>query len=177
MTDGRFRMGNLETRDIKQRSGIGVTSLLVLYGIALCLPSLYESGGGGPVGVGARWFYGFHCAGILPYVMVAPPWWANPCFFLGLVLLVSKVPQSAFWCGVLGTLLASGTFAMVWNGLTGWVGMFQGGTPHTFPLGPGFFAWLGCMLGLTWMGRAASLRDAQESSAVENPAPPVASSR
>ncbi len=118
-----------------------------LYLLSLCLPAMRISG------EPRKWYWGIQCLTYVPYVMTGLPWWANPCFLLGLTLLFLGRRRGAFWCGVFGALLASGTIFLVLPDLAAWISAMSSGLEKTFPLGPGYFVWLASMIGLTWSAK------------------------
>ena len=101
--------------------------LLSAYLTSLCLPALYDS----------RMFWGIECLGALPIVMIAPPWWANPLFFAGIVHLANGKYRNAFWFGIGASALVMAMPVMQFGDL--W---------RHCPYGPGWFLWLSCMFGL-----------------------------
>ena len=137
--------GPFEAKNLRQ-FGLGL-----VYFISLFFPALFLGGSPGPVGAGDKWMMGHECLGFfpdlgfLPYIVLIPPWWANPCFFVGMVCLVQERRRCAFWCGVVATLLSLGTMLIAMRELSGWIA----GRTKSFPYGPGYFLWLSCMVGLT----------------------------
>lgn len=130
------------------RQAVPVLCVVGLYLLALCLPALRETGGSGWASTSARWYWGFECLGYVPIVMVAIPWWANPCFFIGLILLGFGHRRGVFCCGVVGTLLAAGTVFMVLPQFTAWISGMGAEYDKPCPFGPGYVAWLMSMVGL-----------------------------
>ena len=109
---------------------IGQFWLIVFFLISLCLPSLYmvpERGAqwfNRPTG----WVWGIVCLSF-PVAWLFPPWWANPCFFVGMVSLRQNRATLAFRCGVLAIFLSVST-----------VVVFSESDVSSF--GPGYFLWL-----------------------------------
>lgn len=105
----------------------GCYGLIVLYSVSLPLPALSD-------------MTGLECLTSFPFAMFGPPWWANLFFFIGLPSLLLGNPFLGFGCGVMATLLSLST--------TVYFSDFSFSS-----LGPGYFTWLGCMVGLTWLAR------------------------
>lgn len=124
----------------------GRIGLIVLYLVSLLLPSVRTLGDGWFRG----WFPGFLCLILVPIVMAFPPWWANLFFFVGLVLLFNQKLLFAFRCGVVATVLSLSMLAMCQ------FAPFKPGQ-EGISVGPGYFTWLGCMIGLTWLAWNAHL--------------------
>ena len=125
----------MQTTDIRSRNERifkrGRIGLIVLYLVSLSLPSLYTT-----ISLSAGWLPGFLCLLIpLLYPIDFPPWWANPVFFFGLFSLFKGKCELACQCGVVATLLSLSTPIL-----------FQDAS-----VGPGYFTWLSCMVGLTWL--------------------------
>jgi hypothetical protein len=120
-----------------------IICLGAIYLISLCLPALYSRGGPGFMGGGNSTFWGFMCLGFLPVVMMVPFWWANPLFYAGLVCLALGRYLAALVLGIIASLLALATIVMVLDDLRP-----QPGRVPIFPLGPGYFAWIGSIIGL-----------------------------
>ena len=124
--------------------------LLLVYFLSLFFPAVFIGGSIVPGGSHNTWFSGHECLGIsleigfAPHVALAPPLWANCCFFLGMWELAQERPaRRAFWCGVGATLLSMGWIWLSASDLWSWI---VGRGP--FPYGPGYFLWLSCMFGL-----------------------------
>ena len=130
-----------ETRSGGRRD---VMWLIGIYAASLCLPTLYLQGGEGMLGAGETTLWGFMCLTFIPIVMVVPPWWANHLFFAGLFCLAKERNKGALALGVAASLLALGTILMVQDDL--WP--TNPSRKPFFPFGPGFFLWVGSMLGL-----------------------------
>ena len=127
---------------------IGQLLLIALYLVSLCLPAIYvepENGGGlyDPRG----WIPGFGCL-LFPCcaAWLFPPWWANPCFFTGMVRLNQNQVTPAFWWGLAATFVSL-TISFV---------------PTVTALGPGYFTWVGCMIGLVLLAFHTHLKSQQE---------------
>ena len=100
----------------------GCYGLIVLFSVSLPLPAF-------------DWMVGWECLTLVPFVMTGLPWWANLFFFIGLPSLLLGNPILAFGSGVVATLLSLSTPVLF----------------STSSLGPRYFTWLGCMVGLTWL--------------------------
>jgi hypothetical protein len=123
-----------------------VSGLSLLYLISLCLPVLYENG---------HWtLWGCQCLLLFPIVMMFPSWWANPLFAVGLYFLGKGQRRVAFWCGCIALTLALGFMCVFYRATS-------------FPFGPGYFAWVICMLGLVLSAKFLSPELA------EPPSPPL----
>ena len=131
----------IETRSGGRRD---VAWLAGIYVGSLCLPALYSQGGSGMVGMGQTTFWGIMCLGFIPFVMVVPPWWANPLFFAGLVCLATGRHKFALILGCAASLLALSMIYMMHDDL--WP--TSPAREPFFPFGPGYFLWVGSMLGL-----------------------------
>lgn len=103
----------------------GCYGLIVLYSVSLPLPALSDM----------ECLTGLECLTSFPFAMLGPPWWANLFFFIGLPSLLLGNPFVGFGCGVVATLLSLSTSFYF----------------SLSSLGPGYFAWLSCMVGLTWL--------------------------
>lgn len=121
----------MQSKDIRCRNERiikwGRVGLIVLYLVSLLLPSMYAT-----IYLKAGWRPGFLCLILVPFVMALPPWWANPVFFVGLFSFFVGKFEFACQCGIVATLLSLST-------------------PIFFrdnSLGPGYYTWLSCMVGL-----------------------------
>lgn len=88
-----------------------------------------------------------------PIAIFLPQFWANFALVYGLRSLTVGKPRRAFAAGLVATLLAAATVLGVMNELWFWLSGLQ-----EFPLRPGYFLWLGCMLGLTVLAHLATSR-------------------
>lgn len=138
--------------------------LAIMYVVSLCLPALSERGGPGYMGGSSMTYWGYTCAGALPFVMIAPPWWANPLYLIGLVCLATGRHRGALILGVLATLLALGTIMMEYENL--WP--TTPGRDPFFPFGPGYFCWVAGMLGLIGVSTERCLRQGSRGESAEN---------
>ncbi len=113
---------------------IGQLLLIALYLVSLFLPAIEvvpENGGGlySPRG----WLPGLACL-LFPCCVpwLVPPWWANLCFFTGMVRLKQNQVIPAFWWGMVATFVSLTIYVV----------------PTVTALGPGYYTWVGCMIGL-----------------------------
>jgi hypothetical protein len=77
--------------------------------------------------------------GGLPFALLAPSWWANPVWIVGVVALFRRNYSWAWYCGALGSALAL---------LALWIGPFP---PDSFQLShfrAGYYLWLSSNLAL-----------------------------
>ena len=121
-----------------------------MYFLSLFFPAVFIGGMAVPGGPLNTWYMGHECLGVslefgfASHVALAPPWWSNCCFLVGLRELAQERPtRRAFWCGVGATVLALGWICLSASDLWSWI---DGRGP--FPYGPGYFLWLSCMVGL-----------------------------
>ena len=87
------------------------------------------------------WGIQFFLLGAMNFPFI-PIWWANPLFFWGLYCLAKGQYPQALYSASAASLLALSTFGLVIERYLQ-LQTFDG----TF--GPGFYIWLGCMIGLT----------------------------
>ena len=124
---------------ISSRDQWMVTGLIGVYLVSLCLPAIYSGGRGGGFfgGGGIETMWGIQCLLFVPFVMIMVPWWANPPFFLGLLFLIYGTRRVAFYCALSALLLGlCSVFYFDWDGSAG------------FTFGPGYYAWISCLIGL-----------------------------
>ena len=100
----------------------GCYGLIVLYSVSLTYPALDD-------------LSGLECLTSVPFAIMFLAWWANLFFVIGLPSLLLGNPLLGFWCGTVATFLSLSTLIL-----------FSFGS-----LGPGYFIWFGCMVGLTWL--------------------------
>jgi hypothetical protein len=112
-------------------------ALVSVYGISLYLPAVYRPGLGAPTsGLSGSVVLGYELVGGLPFAMLAPAWWANPAFGIGVVALVFGHGRIAMFFGMLATLLASSVLVF---------GPFPPDQFEFTQLYSGYFVWLSSM--------------------------------